>query len=159
MSPDRLPTQEQIDLALEANAWMQRTERAKETRRRTQRQAPIMARWKAADPERWKAYRIRCCQKRNDRRRDSRDGVEESVLHAADERAKLLLTSERFVCSYCHQTIPTGPMRTVDHVTPLCRGGKHTPDNLAPACKSCNSRKHSRLRYPHPDGPPIPLVE
>jgi 5-methylcytosine-specific restriction endonuclease McrA len=34
---------------------------------------------------------------------------------------------------------------TFDHVIPLARGGSHTMDNLRVACKSCNSRKSTRL--------------
>lgn len=34
---------------------------------------------------------------------------------------------------------------TVDHITPLVRGGREHPSNLAPACRSCNSSKGDRL--------------
>lgn len=43
-------------------------------------------------------------------------------------------------CAYCHARKPL----TADHVVPLSRGGLHTIGNLLPACKSCNSRKHTR---------------
>ncbi len=29
----------------------------------------------------------------------------------------------------------------MDHIVPLARGGQSTRGNVAPACKSCNSRK------------------
>lgn len=44
-------------------------------------------------------------------------------------------------CAYCGckpRTI------TMDHVTPLSRGGDHTASNVVPACLSCNSRKNDR---------------
>ena len=43
------------------------------------------------------------------------------------------------ICVYCGSTEPL----TIDHVTPLSKGGTHTIDNLALACKSCNSSKNS----------------
>lgn len=44
-------------------------------------------------------------------------------------------------CAYCGQQ---DAALTIDHVMPLSRGGSHTPDNIVPACASCNSRKHNR---------------
>jgi 5-methylcytosine-specific restriction endonuclease McrA len=42
-------------------------------------------------------------------------------------------------CVYC------GDMMTgFDHLHPLSRGGEHTIENLAPACRSCNSAKKDR---------------
>ncbi len=40
-------------------------------------------------------------------------------------------------CAYCGEVKPL----TMDHKIPLCRGGKHVIENIAPACKPCNSRK------------------
>lgn len=42
-------------------------------------------------------------------------------------------------CIYCDH-----PATTIDHVVPLVRGGTNYEGNLAPACKSCNSRKGGR---------------
>jgi 5-methylcytosine-specific restriction endonuclease McrA len=33
----------------------------------------------------------------------------------------------------------------IDHIVPLARGGTHTPENLAPACRSCNRSKGAKL--------------
>jgi 5-methylcytosine-specific restriction endonuclease McrA len=48
-------------------------------------------------------------------------------------------TKHRNCCAYCGKKRPL----TMDHITPLARGGKHEPDNIAPACRPCNSRKHA----------------
>lgn len=43
-------------------------------------------------------------------------------------------------CFYCKQ-----PRKlTMDHLTPLSRGGDHTASNVVAACLSCNSRKNDR---------------
>lgn len=44
-------------------------------------------------------------------------------------------------CAYCFSE---GPL-TMDHVYPLSRGGRHSPDNVAPACRPCNISKLDRL--------------
>ena len=43
-------------------------------------------------------------------------------------------------CAYCRKD---GPM-TMDHVTPLSRGGLHIATNIVPACQPCNSSKRDR---------------
>ena len=44
-------------------------------------------------------------------------------------------------CAYCGKKPAT---LTQDHVIPLSLGGSHTPANIVPACRSCNSRKGNR---------------
>lgn len=36
---------------------------------------------------------------------------------------------------------------TIEHLIPLSKGGTNWPANLAPACKSCNSRKNSHKTF------------
>lgn len=43
----------------------------------------------------------------------------------------------RFTCAYC---AGPGPVE-MDHVIPLSKGGRHNPDNVVPACRSCNKSK------------------
>ena len=43
------------------------------------------------------------------------------------------------ICAYCR----TAKADTIDHVTPLSRGGKHEIENILPACKPCNYSKHT----------------
>ncbi len=47
------------------------------------------------------------------------------------------------LCAYCPL-----PADTMDHIVPTARGGRHTPDNVVPACRSCNSRKGDRGTFP-----------
>jgi hypothetical protein len=43
-------------------------------------------------------------------------------------------------CVYCG-----GAADTVEHITPLVRGGLEHPDNLVPACRLCNLSKGQKL--------------
>ena len=43
-------------------------------------------------------------------------------------------------CFYC-----PGPFEEMDHVIPLARGGRHTKDNVVPACQKCNHDKGAFL--------------
>lgn len=44
-------------------------------------------------------------------------------------------------CAYCLKNFDRLEM---DHVIALSRGGDHSPENIVPACRSCNARKHNR---------------
>ena len=47
-------------------------------------------------------------------------------------------------CAYCRWA----PATTRDHIIPLSAGGQHRIENLVPACRSCNSRKHTKRIAP-----------
>lgn len=71
------------------------------------------------------------------RRRARRAGSGGS--HTAAERiAKFAEWFNR--CYYCG----TDQKLTVDHDIPLSRGGTDSIDNILPACRSCNSKKHTK---------------
>ena len=46
----------------------------------------------------------------------------------------------RGICHYCGRKFPPKEL-TMDHVTPLARGGKSTKGNVVPCCMECNSKK------------------
>lgn len=52
-------------------------------------------------------------------------------------------------CAYCGRRAK-GHL-TQDHITPLSKGGSHTASNIVPACRSCNTKKHT--------GPPLSPVQ
>lgn len=55
-----------------------------------------------------------------------------------------LLEEFDFRCAYCR----CGDCKlTVDHFTPITRGGEHSLLNIVPACKSCNSSKRNQLIF------------
>lgn len=59
--------------------------------------------------------------------------------HTLEERQAKFSTCGN-VCYYCGRA---GRL-TVDHMIPLKRGGTNDIANIVPACRSCNSRKHTR---------------
>lgn len=44
-------------------------------------------------------------------------------------------------CIYCGDQ---DTKLTIEHLIPLSRGGTNWPSNLAPSCKSCNCKKHTK---------------
>ena len=66
---------------------------------------------------------------------------------SAEQWQELLRAFEN-ACAYCELK---NLKLTVDHITPLSKGGSHTLHNIVPVCKSCNSTKH--------DGPPLKPVQ
>ena len=68
------------------------------------------------------------------------------------EQWKAIQQAYKHRCAYCG----TKPKKlTQDHVIPLSKGGGTTPDNIVPACLSCNSRKHAG---PPPSLPALRLM-
>lgn len=82
---------------------------------------------------------------------------EKSRLHGAKRRAlkynntpiSEMLTSTEWLailaeaaghCHYCGEEAKL----TLDHVIPLSRGGKHSKNNVVPACQRCNFAKHTK---------------
>ena len=64
------------------------------------------------------------------------------LIRAPRARVKLtrreVFLRDSYTCQYCGRR--TGDL-TLDHVVPRSRGGPHTWENLASACRSCNHRK------------------
>lgn len=50
-----------------------------------------------------------------------------------------------YKCLWCNRSYVN---LTVDHILPISKGGSNFIDNIAPLCKSCNSRKHDYYMKP-----------
>ncbi len=83
-----------------------------------------------------------------------------SVKHSACRRARkmaigmndftitqwaLTRFSYNYCCAYCGKK---QERLTQDHVIPIVNGGPYTASNIVPACKSCNSKKGTKLAMP-----------
>jgi 5-methylcytosine-specific restriction protein A len=48
------------------------------------------------------------------------------------------------VCYHCQNKFKSSEL-TMDHLTPIARGGKSTKKNVVPSCKDCNSKKGHKM--------------
>lgn len=101
--------------------------------------------WKAANPERsrehvrgWWADHPEARRCAVERRRALKLSAPGDGVTAPQWRGRVEEFDGR--CAYCL----AGPAETMDHMTPLSRGGAHGMSNVVPACQSCNSKKHTR---------------
>ncbi|KKK50203.1 hypothetical protein LCGC14_3127360 [marine sediment metagenome] len=63
--------------------------------------------------------------------------------HCSPEQWLARVIMHGWSCFYCGKPL-TGQTLTADHLIPLIKGGSNWPSNLVPACKPCNSSKHSK---------------
>lgn len=111
--------------------------------------------WRTANPDRFRELNRRwyienperVATKNRNRRARLRDA--EGAHTAADIAAQL--KRQRGKCYYCGvkmiQQRGKPNSQTVDHVVPLDKGGRNSPDNLVIACLKCNCSKQDKL--PH----------
>jgi len=55
---------------------------------------------------------------------------------------------DNFICQYCGIKVDQ-KLASIDHVIPVCMGGKNRWENLTTACRKCNSHKSSKLIKPN----------
>lgn len=112
------------------------------------RAAELLKKWRITNPERakklsrkvsptWKRNHSDQVNEFNHRYRARKRNAE---ISDCTERIEELRTCE--LCFWCGIRMESV---TIDHVIPLSRGGKHTPDNLVAACNTCNSSKYNKL--------------
>jgi 5-methylcytosine-specific restriction endonuclease McrA len=87
--------------------------------------------WRQRNPKKAHAY-VRAS---HSKRRDASNG---ESLTSAEWLA--LLEHHGGRCAYCESDDNV----EIDHRIPLIRGGSNTIENILPACRSCNRRKHRR---------------
>jgi 5-methylcytosine-specific restriction endonuclease McrA len=58
-----------------------------------------------------------------------------------DDLKSLTHENCNWACSYCGYRFSYGDQPACDHKIPLARGGTNDADNLASACRRCNSKK------------------
>lgn len=82
----------------------------------------------------------------------------QKVVHAARRRARILGLADNFsetdwnrcldwwdnCCAYCGEPKDLFRRLFQDHVVPVVSGGAYVPDNIIPACQTCNTSKGKR---------------
>lgn len=77
----------------------------------------------------------------NSARHNSRPN-RESLSKRLGRVARQIKARDNFCCIYCQATAESsGAHLHLDHLTPRSAGGKDVPENLALACRRCNSAR------------------
>jgi hypothetical protein len=91
---------------------------------------------------------IAVCQRDRERLREVPNpvSVKESELdyyNVRDNRAKIF-ERDNYKCRHCDKQLTRFTV-TLDHVTPVSKGGDNSFENLVTSCLDCNSKKNARL--------------
>lgn len=89
---------------------------------------------------RWRKNNLRHCAMISLRRR-AEIGRGRINSFGLPEFERRLRTSSEVPCYYCKKVIASGDAH-VDHVMPICLGGKHCTSNLCVSCPECNLSKN-----------------
>lgn len=98
--------------------------------------------WERANPERANQNKIICKQRRRARL------AQAPLNNLTRQQWEEIKSAYGYKCVYCGRKMKRLSM---DHITPIIKGGSHTVTNIVPACRPCNSRKHA--------GPPLKPVQ
>lgn len=90
--------------------------------------------WLASKPGRKSLYDSR----RRAHMKSARDVNSDGVVSWENKWRK----KKSVICYWCLRRFPPSKCHT-DHITPISRGGKHTPENVCIACSHCNQVKHT----------------
>lgn len=90
--------------------------------------------WNRTNMERLRTY--------SHKRRAALKGIDSPGVPASVFRKQC--QEREYRCSYCF--VQTSRLQR-EHVVPLARGGRDAPDNVIPACKTCNSSKGAKLLH------------
>ena len=56
-----------------------------------------------------------------------------------------ILKKFEYKCAYCGIEFNDRVIPTKDHIIPLSIGGYNIKENIIPACRSCNAKKHNKI--------------
>jgi len=132
----RKANREKVRIAI-AKWRKENSERAKATDGKWAKENPEKAtaghaKWNKVNPEK-KAV------KRNKRRAAKYGNTPISEMLTSTEWLAILAEAGGH-CAYCDKEAKL----TLDHVIPLSKGGKHSKDNVVPACEHCNKSKGNK---------------
>lgn len=117
---------------LEANRARNRERQRASYAKNPKAHLDYMKKWRAANPERARAY-VRLS---GHRRRAAAGGE-----HIRVEDWENLLRKHKGCCAYCGEK---AALVEADHRIPLSRGGRNVIGNILPSCRRCNRRKRTK---------------
>jgi 5-methylcytosine-specific restriction endonuclease McrA len=100
---------------------------------RSEETADYDAMWRKANPEKRTLY--------NAKRRALAYGNTPISELLTEAQWRDILDQYGRRCAYCGRKVEK---LTIDHVIPLAKGGKHSANNVVPACVSCNCKKNAK---------------
>jgi 5-methylcytosine-specific restriction endonuclease McrA len=106
-----------------------------------------ITKWFKTNPEKARA-KIRKWQKANPEKVAVSGSKRRTAKYASTPISEMLTSTEWLAilaeadghCAYCGKEAKL----TLDHVIPLSKGGRHSKDNVVPACGHCNSSKKDK---------------
>lgn len=101
-------------------------------RKNPERVKELAKEWIKNNPEKMSAMRLNANAKRRAQKHTGKV--------SASDWAKIK-GAANYRCHYCKKK----KYLTMDHVTPLSKGGHHVSSNIVPACQSCNSSKGNKI--------------
>jgi 5-methylcytosine-specific restriction endonuclease McrA len=76
-------------------------------------------------------------------KKERRSPKKEQRRHASERYLDRLMMAQSSRCFWCGTSFGEWNNPTIDHITPLHRGGGNTIENLVAACSWCNSHRNS----------------
>jgi 5-methylcytosine-specific restriction endonuclease McrA len=105
--------------------------------------------WRIANREYVNAYMRNLYQEKPEMflKRDVKRRAQKRTVRFEPVSLKAILAKHGMICHLCGKRLKKNEL-TFDHLIPLNRGGPHAQWNLAPAHRTCNSRKGDRVVTP-----------
>lgn len=117
--------------------------RSQTPKRKVQR-GENMLKWQRNNKEHLKEYRKEYRQRQNEKVKTSDQNKRVRKMNAGKltpEEWKEILKIHNHSCYYCGRN---DVILEQEHKIPLIRGGKHSVENVVPACRECNARKYTK---------------
>ena len=135
--------QNQKSLEWQKNNRQQATENWKKWyRKHTEIQIERSRLWQKSNPEKVRAIAVASESRKRARSHD--DPLNDFSTAQRDE----VFPAYKYRCVYCPKDCMEchnkSHLLTIDHITPLSKGGSNTLSNIVPCCKSCNSKKATK---------------
>lgn len=128
-----------------AKAWAKWSSRP-ENKEKLRRYRSINSGRIRAQQRRWaktEKGRLFCLAKSN--LRATRKRINTPDCEFAQNKDVVALLMRSAACHWCRKEFESTEQKTIDHVIPVSKGGKHSIDNLVACCSKCNNVKADKM--------------